>query len=74
MKQRILIAACAAAMVFSGCQPSTALLNRYSELDLLGSSDVLSLVDPQKADGFASDLAVVSVADNEAHLWMTKRL
>ncbi len=66
MKQRILIAACAAAMVFSGCQPSTALLNRYSELDLLGSSDVLSLVDPQKADGFASDLAVVSVADNEA--------
>lgn len=66
MKRKILIAACAAAVMLSGCQPSTALLDPYSEMALLGSSDVLSLVEPQKGAGFASDLAVIPAGDDGA--------
>ena len=69
MKARVLIAACAAAVMLCGCQSSAdTLLNKYSEMDILGSSDVLSLVEPSMAEGFAADLAVVSAADNEASI------
>lgn len=68
MKRGIIAAACCTAMLISGCQPSSGLLNKYSEMELLTSSDVLSLVDPEKGEGYAADLAVVSVSDNEASI------
>ena len=51
MKRGIIAAACCTAMLISGCQPSSGLLNKYSEMELLTSSDVLSLVDPEKGEG-----------------------
>ena len=66
MKQRLIAAACCAAVILGGCQPSSGLLNKYSEMELLTSSDVLSLVEPEKGEGFAADLAVVPVSDNDA--------
>ena len=67
-KGPLLITACCICVLLCACQPSAALLNKYSEMDLLQSSDVLSLVEPGKASGFAEDLAVVSSEDNEASL------
>lgn len=66
MKRQLLALACCFTMTLTACQAPSELLNKYSEIDLLKSSDVLSLVDPARADGFAKDLAVVSVADNAA--------
>lgn len=66
MKRQLLALACCLTVTLTACQGPSELLNKYSEIDLLKSSDVLSLVDPARADGFAKDLAVVSVADNAA--------
>lgn len=66
MKRQILVLACCFSMTLTACQAPSELLNKYSEIDLLKSSDVLSLVDPERTEGFASHLAVVSVADNAA--------
>lgn len=66
MRHKVLMAVCAFSMFLSGCGSSSVLLNKYSEMAILGSSDVLSLVDPDKGEGFAEDLAVISVEDNEA--------
>ncbi len=68
MKRRLIAAACCAALILGGCQPSSGLLNKYSEMELLTSSDVLSLVEPEKGEGFGADLAVVPVSDNEASI------
>lgn len=66
MKRCLLLCICCLSLTLSGCQSSELLLNKYSELDLLKSSDVLSLVKPDRTDGYSSDLAVVSVSDDQA--------
>lgn len=65
MKRCLLLCICCLSLTLSGCQSSELLLNKYSELDLLKSSDVLSLVKPDRTDGYSSDLAVVSVSDDQ---------
>lgn len=68
MRHRVLTVVCAAAVLLSGCSTSSVLLNKYSEMGILGSSDVLSLVEPGTGEGFAADLAVIPVEDNEASI------
>ena len=60
MKSKVFILICCIAVFLCGCQVSSQLLNPYSQIDLLKSSDVLTVVEPEFTEGFADDLTVIS--------------
>lgn len=60
MKHKLFIFICGISILLCGCQVSSPLLNTYSQIELLKSSNILTIVEPEFAEGFADDLSVIS--------------
>ncbi len=61
MKTKLILLIFCCAMILCSCQTSSILLNPYSQVELLQSSDVLTNVEPQFSHGFASNLSVIDL-------------
>lgn len=59
MKKKIALTICTAALLLTGCRADSAMLIEYSDLNILSSSDVLSLVPAQICEPYSADIAVI---------------
>ena len=59
MKKKIALTICTAALLLTGCRADSAMLIEYSDLNILSSSDVLSLIPAQTSEPYSTDIAVI---------------